>query len=179
MSEADRIFLHFPDFIREFIYSRSWESLRGVQIAAAKTIFETNHDLLLTSSTASGKTEAAFFPILTELYENPSSSIGVLYIAPLKSLINDQFMRIDELLVESGIKVTHWHGDVAQSHKKKLLAKPEGILQITPESLESMLINRSNDIAIFDISLSMKYTRLWVVTEEIRYFVSLREYRRR
>ncbi len=146
MSEADRVFLRFPDFIREFIYSRSWDSLRAVQIAAAKTIFETDRNLLLTSSTASGKTEAAFFPILTELYENPSASIGVLYIAPLKSLINDQFLRIDELLEETGIKVTHWHGDVAASHKKKLIEKPEGILQITPESLESMLINRSNDI---------------------------------
>ncbi len=146
MSEADRIFSRFPDFIREFIYSRSWDSLRAVQIAAARTLFEGDHNLLLTSSTASGKTEAAFFPILTELYENPSASIGVLYIAPLKSLINDQFLRIDELLEETGIKVTHWHGDVAQSHKKKLLLKPEGILQITPESLESMLINRSNDI---------------------------------
>ena len=146
MSEADRIFERFPDFIREFIYSRSWDSLRAVQIAAAKTIFETDHDLLLTSSTASGKTEAAFFPILTELYEDPSESIGVLYIAPLKSLINDQFLRIEELLEQTGIKVTHWHGDVAASHKKRLLQKPEGILQITPESLESMLINRSNDI---------------------------------
>ena len=100
----------------------------------------------MTSSTASGKTEAAFFPVLAELCENPPASVGVLYIAPLKSLINDQFYRIEELLTESGIPVTHWHGDVAQSHKKKLLEKPRGILQITPESLESMLINRSNDI---------------------------------
>lgn len=146
MTEADRVFERFPDFIKEFIYSNSWEELRAVQIAAAKTIFESDNDLLLTSSTASGKTEAAFFPIITELYYNPPTSIGVLYIAPLKSLINDQFERIDTLLQESGIKVTHWHGDVAASHKKKLLAKPEGILQITPESLEAMLINRSNDI---------------------------------
>ncbi len=146
MTEADKIFERFPDFIQEFIYAHSWESLRGVQIAAAKTIFDTDHDLLLTSSTASGKTEAALFPILTELYRIPSQSIGVLYIAPLKSLINDQFNRIDELLDQSGIKVTHWHGDVAASHKTKLLQSPEGILQITPESLESMLINRSNDI---------------------------------
>ena len=153
MTEADKIFERFPDFIQEFIYARSWESLRGVQIAAAKTIFDTDHDLLLTSSTASGKTEAALFPILTELYRNPSQSIGVLYIAPLKSLINDQFNRIDELLDQSGIKVTHWHGDVAASHKTKLLQAPEGILQITPESLESMLINRSNDIVrlFFDL----------------------------
>lgn len=53
---------------------------------------------------------------------------------------------MEELLEESHIPVTHWHGDVAQSHKRKLLEHPNGILQITPESLESMLINRSNDI---------------------------------
>ncbi len=140
------IFDRFPDFIREFIYSHNWESLREVQVAAAETVFYSDHNLLLTSSTASGKTEAAFFPVLSELCENPPMSVGVLYIAPLKSLINDQFYRIEELLRESGIPVTHWHGDVAQSHKKKLLDKPRGILQVTPESLESMLINRSNDI---------------------------------
>ena len=104
---AEYIFDRFPNFIKEFIYSHSWESLRDVQIEAAKTLFESENNLLLTSSTASGKTEAAFFPILTELYENPSSTIGVLYIAPLKSLINDQFYRIEELLEESDIKVTH------------------------------------------------------------------------
>ncbi len=144
--EADLIFERFPDFIREFIYRHSWESLRGVQIAAAKTLFESDHHLLLTSSTASGKTEAVFFPILADLWQDPPNSIGALYIAPLKSLINDQFGRMEELLDESGISVTHWHGDVAASHKRKLLEKPRGILQITPESLESMLMNRSNDI---------------------------------
>lgn len=146
MNEQERIFSKFPPFIREFIFSRSWESLRAVQLAAAKTIFETDHHLLLTSTTASGKTEAAFFPILSELWERPAHSVGVLYIAPLKSLINDQFYRMEDLLTESGIPVTHWHGDVSASHKKKLLDHPSGILQITPESLESMLINRSNDI---------------------------------
>ena len=146
MTEADRIFERFPNFIREYIYSHSWESLRAVQVAAAKTIFDTDKNLLLTSSTASGKTEAAFFPILSLLHEDTPSSVGVLYIAPLKSLINDQFERLDDLLDMTGVRVTHWHGDVAMSHKKKLLEKPSGILQITPESLEAMLINRSNDI---------------------------------
>ena len=161
MTEADRIFARFPSFIQDFIYSHGWETLRDVQISAAKTIFETENNLLLTSATASGKTEAAFFPILSDIYENHGDSISVLYIAPLKSLINDQFSRIEELLDASHIKVTHWHGDVAQSHKKKLLQKPEGILQITPESLESMLLNRSNDIVrIFG---SLKY----VVIDEI------------
>ncbi len=146
MTEAERIFGRFPSFIREYIYSHAWESLRSVQIEAAKTIWESDHHLLLTSSTASGKTEAAFFPILTDLCETQTEGISVLYIAPLKSLINDQFERLFALLEESGIAVTHWHGDVAQSRKKKLLDHPEGILQITPESLEAMLINRSNDI---------------------------------
>ncbi|MBQ7152488.1 MAG: DEAD/DEAH box helicase [Clostridia bacterium] len=144
--DSERIFDRFPDFIQDYIYAHQWKELRKVQLAAADTIFNTDHNLLLTSSTASGKTEAAFFPILTDLYNNPSKSIAVLYIAPLKSLINDQFNRMDDLLRMSGVQVTHWHGDVAQSHKTKLLQTPQGILQITPESIEAMLIKRSNDI---------------------------------
>ena len=140
----NEIFYRFSPFIQDFIYNNGWQNLREVQTAAARVIFETHSNLLITSSTASGKTEAAFFPILSEMSEDMPSSIGVLYIAPLKSLINDQFSRLDELLDLSGIPVFHWHGDVAQSHKAKLLKDPCGILQITPESLESMLMNRSN-----------------------------------
>ena len=146
MNKADRLFERFPDYIQNFIYKNSWTSFRDVQIAAAESILETENHLLLSSSTASGKTEAAFFPILTLLEEVPSSSISVIYIAPIKSLINDQFERLQSLLDESGIPVFHWHGDVSVAHKQKLLKNPSGILQITPESLESMLINRSNDV---------------------------------
>ncbi len=146
MDRNESIFERFPDYIREYIYQHSWDSLREIQLLAADSLFNSQNNLLLTSSTASGKTEAAFFPILTMLEGNLPESVAVLYIAPLKSLINDQFGRIEELLDISGIPVTHWHGDVAQSHKKKLLEKPRGILQITPESLESMLMNRSNDL---------------------------------
>ena len=146
MTKADRLFERFPDYIKRFIYENGWESLREVQIAAAESIWEGDNNLLLCSSTASGKTEAVFFPILADLDADPSKSIAVLYIAPIKSLINDQFLRMEALLEESGIPVFHWHGDVASSHKKQLLDNPRGILQITPESLESMLINRSNDI---------------------------------
>ena len=146
MTEADKVFERFPEFIRRYIYSNEWESLRDIQLFAAQTLFFTQNNLLLTSSTASGKTEAAFFPVLTNIYQAPPQSIGVLYIAPLKSLINDQFSRLEDILKECEINVTHWHGDVAQSKKHKLLKNPSGILQITPESLESLLINRSNDI---------------------------------
>ncbi len=148
MTEADRVFSRFPDFIKEYIYSHGWEELREVQLEAARVIFESDSNLLISSSTASGKTEAAFFPIISDIWDDPEThrSISVLYIAPLKSLINDQFARLDELLDMSGIPVTHWHGDVGVGHKSKLLKNPEGILQITPESLEAMLMKRANDI---------------------------------
>lgn len=148
MTDADKIYSRFPDFIKEYIYSQGWNELREIQLAAADVIFNTDNNLLLSSSTASGKTEAAFFPVISDIVENPTEkkSVSVLYIAPLKSLINDQFFRLEELLENAGIPLTHWHGDVGASHKTKLLKNPEGILQITPESLESMLINRSNDI---------------------------------
>ncbi len=146
MTRADKLFERFPQYIKDFIYEHEWTGFRDVQLAAADAIFESEDNLLLTSSTASGKTEAAFFPILTLLEEEPPRSIAVLYISPIKSLINDQFERMEALLDYSGVPVTHWHGDVSGSHKKKLLDSPNGILQITPESLESMLMNRSNDI---------------------------------
>lgn len=140
------VFEMYSPFIREFIYSHGWQSLSPVQVAAAEIIFGTGDNLLLPSQTASGKTEAAFFPILSEFYDDMPRSIGALYIAPLKSLINDQFSRISELCDETGIPVYHWHGDVAASHKQKALKNPGGILQITPESLEAMLITRSSDL---------------------------------
>lgn len=140
------IFEKFPPFLQDYIYSHGWTELRDVQVRAAEVLFEEKNNLLITSPTASGKTEAALFPVLSVLYNEEPQSFGALYIAPLKSLINDQFSRLSEILDLSGIPVFHWHGDVAASHKSKALKEPRGILQITPESLESMLMNRSNDI---------------------------------
>lgn len=136
------VFARYSPFIQDYIYRSGWQTLRGVQNAAGDAIFGTDANVLLTASTASGKTEAAFFPILTLLDEEPSRTVGVLYIAPLKALINDQFQRLDELCQEAGITVTRWHGDASQSRKRKLLRRPSGIVQITPESLESLLINK-------------------------------------
>ena len=140
------VFERYAPFIQDYIYRSGWQSLRSVQNAAGDAIFGTEANVLLTASTASGKTEAAFFPILTLLEEDPSRTVGILYIAPLKALINDQFGRLNELCEEQGIPVTRWHGDVAQTRKRKLLKKPAGILQITPESLESLLINKHMEI---------------------------------
>lgn len=139
-------FERYAPFIQDFIYRNGWQSLRGVQVAAAHAIFDTDDNVLLCASTASGKTEAAFFPILSILEEEPSSSVGALYVGPLKALINDQFGRLEELCEEEEIPVWRWHGDVAASRKTKLIKHPSGILQITPESLEALLLHRHSAI---------------------------------
>ena len=136
------VFDRYAPFIQDFIYDHDWEGLRSIQVAAADAIFNTDDHVLLTASTASGKTEAAFFPILTLFDEDPPASIGALYIGPLKALINDQFLRLGDLCEEAHIPVWHWHGDVAASHKRKLMKEPSGILQITPESLEALLMHK-------------------------------------
>lgn len=142
-----RAFDRYAPFVQEYIYRNHWENLRSIQVAAADAIFNTDENVLLTASTASGKTEAAFFPIITLFSEDMPSSVGCIYIGPLKALINDQFSRLNDLCAEADIPVWHWHGDVAQSHKAKLMKYPSGILQITPESLEALLLHKHAAIA--------------------------------
>ena len=136
------IFNRYAPFVQDYIYRNGWESLRAIQVAAGDAIFNTDKNVLLCASTASGKTEAAFFPIITLFSEDPPTSVGALYIGPLKALINDQFLRLNELCNDAEIPVWHWHGDVSHSHKAKLLKNPSGILQITPESLEALLLRK-------------------------------------
>jgi len=139
-------FYRLAPFIQEYIYRNNWTELRDVQVDACHVLMDTSDHLLIASGTASGKTEAALFPALTQIYENPSRSVGILYIGPLKALINDQFERLNDLLSDVQIPVWHWHGDVSQNEKAKLLRRPSGVLQITPESLEGLLMNRPNAI---------------------------------
>lgn len=163
MWNADTLFSRYAPFIREFIYTHGWQELNAVQLEAGRVLFDSEDNLLLAAPTASGKTEAVFFPILTELCEKPTAGEGVevLYIAPLKSLINDQYIRLEELLDPVRIPLYRWHGDVGASHKRKLLEHPRGILQITPESLESLFIHRSHE-------LGRLFSRLrYVVLDEV------------
>ncbi|WP_322153368.1 DEAD/DEAH box helicase [Paratractidigestivibacter sp.] len=141
------VFDRYAPFIQDFIYDHEWENLRGVQVAAGEAIFGTEDHVLLTAQTASGKTEAAFFPILTEFWEDPPASVGAIYIGPTKALINDQFYRLTDLCEEAHIPVWHWHGDVSASHKAKLMKQPSGVLQLTPESLEAILMRRHSAVA--------------------------------
>ncbi|MGE6578593.1 DEAD/DEAH box helicase [Paenibacillus xylanexedens] len=162
---SDNPFYRLAPFVQEFIYKKRWESLRPAQIEACNICFHTPHHMLIAAGTASGKTEAAFFPALTELYERPSKSVGILYIGPLKALINDQFERLKDLLSEGNIPVWHWHGDVPQAEKTKLMKNPSGVLQITPESLEGLLMNRPNAVpALFH---DLRY----VIIDEVHAFM--------
>jgi ATP-dependent Lhr-like helicase len=143
---SEELFTRLAPFIQDYIYRAKWDKLRYIQKEAIKVILDTEDHILITSGTASGKTEAAFLPILTELYDNPPSSIGVIYIGPLKALINDQFYRLEGLLEESQIPVQSWHGDISQSKKQRFLKQARGVLQITPEALEAMLSNHPSDL---------------------------------
>lgn len=162
---SDNIFYRYAPFIQDYIYRNRWDELHEIQVAAAEVIFDTEDNLLLTSGTASGKTEAAFLPVLTHLWENPSGSVGALYISPLKALINDQFERLEELLEEADIPVTKWHGDASQTQKKKLLKNPRGVMQTTPESLESLLIRNSS--GVYRLFSDLRF----VIIDEVHYFM--------
>ncbi|MEC4805300.1 MAG: DEAD/DEAH box helicase [Jaaginema sp. PMC 1079.18] len=139
-------FSQLAPYLQEYIYQQGWTELRPIQQEACRVILETNQHLLLAAGTASGKTEAAFLPILTTLEKSPAQSVGVLYISPIKALINNQFERLSELLKQADLTVWAWHGDISSQRKKKLLSEPQGILQITPESLESLLINHAAEL---------------------------------
>ena len=163
---SDSTFSRLAPFIQEYIYTHNWTELRPIQIEACQAIFDTDAHVLLAAGTASGKTEAAFLPVLTLMQQNQTNTIGVLYISPIKALINDQFVRLNDLLKEADIPVCHWHGDVAQSRKQMLLKDPRGVLQITPESLESLLINKY-------IQLNRLFGELkFIIIDEVHAFMS-------
>lgn len=139
---AETALIRLAPFIREFMYREGWEGLRPVQVAAIDQICAGEGDILISAATASGKTEAAFLPILSEIADDPVGSVRVLYVGPLKALINDQFARLEALCRIGEIPVYRWHGDVGRGDKESLIKCPGGVLQITPESIESLFINR-------------------------------------
>jgi ATP-dependent Lhr-like helicase len=142
-----------------------WTELRPIQSDAIRAVLQSENDLIISAATASGKTEAAFLPIISRLSESPNGSVGALYISPLKALINDQFRRLEELCEYAEIPVHKWHGDVGQGAKAKLVKNPSGIVLTTPESLESMFVNRSSALPRLFGSLG------YVVIDELHAFV--------
>ena len=152
--------------IRKYIRDRRWESLRPIQAAAISRIISTDNNYILASRTASGKTEAAFLPILSKADFN-KTGVQVLYISPLIALINDQFFRIEDLCKDLEIAVTKWHGEAKKSLKTSLIKNPNGIVLITPESLEAMFVNAPYNVATLFGNLN------YIVIDEIHSFLGV------
>ncbi|KHS75134.1 DEAD/DEAH box helicase [Pectobacterium brasiliense] len=128
--------------VRKWVYKQGWSALRPLQESAIPVVLARDQDVLISAGTAAGKTEAFFLPACSAIADI-TGGFGIIYISPLKALINDQYRRLESLGEALDMPVTPWHGDVPQSKKKKIRTDPAGILLITPESLESLLINSS------------------------------------
>ncbi len=150
--------------IRKYVRDKRWEQFRPIQAAAISRIMTTDNNYILASRTASGKTEAAFLPILSKVDFN-EEGVQVLYISPLIALINDQFFRVEDLCRYLEVSVTKWHGEANRSSKNNLLKHPNGIVLITPESIEAMLANRPYDAK--HLFSNLKY----IVIDEIHSFI--------
>jgi len=151
--------------IQRWVWDQGWTDLRDIQSQAIGPILDGGRDVIIAAATASGKTEAAFLPICSRVVEQPRGSVRALYVSPLKALINDQFLRLDQLCEHLEIPVHRWHGDVLSSHKRQVLADPAGILLITPESLEALFVLRGTAIAKLFGSLD------FVVVDELHSFI--------
>lgn len=146
MSEIISSSFHLLDErIQRFIWAEGWESLREAQEEAIPLIIKADRDVIVAAATAAGKTEAAFLPALTHILQSKVPGL-IVYISPLKALINDQFGRLDRLCDQTEIPIWPWHGDISASTKSKFLNKRHGVLLITPESLEALLCNRGTTI---------------------------------
>jgi ATP-dependent Lhr-like helicase len=162
-------------FLREYIHGQKWAAMRHIQEAAIDEVFDGKSHILIASGTASGKTEAAFLPLLSILANaakpaepdagEPGLKPLVLCVSPLKALINDQYKRLEKIIGAENIGLWRWHGDAPENHKKRFLADPGGILLITPESLEALLLRQARRVKTIFAGL------LFVVIDEVHIFM--------
>lgn len=153
--------------VRRWIWQQKWTSLRDVQEKAIPAVLD-GGDIVISARTAAGKTEAAFLPLLSRLVESERTADGfaVLYVSPLKALINDQHRRLESLCEACDILLHKWHGDVDETAKTRARKRPSGIVLITPESLEALLVRRGGEV-------SRLFSRLdAVVIDELHAFIS-------
>lgn len=164
-SSSSRSFELLDERIQRWIWQIGWSELKDAQERAIPLILDGTSDLIIAAATASGKTEAAFLPILTQLLRDEHPAPVVLYVSPLKALINDQWGRLDALCESLVVAVTPWHGDISDTKKKRFLKNPKGCVLITPESLEGLLMNRGQALkGLFD---GLRY----IVIDELHAFI--------
>jgi ATP-dependent helicase Lhr and Lhr-like helicase len=137
------VFNRFPDRLQAAITCRlGWTSLRPVQELAGDKIID-GYNALILAPTAGGKTEACMFPLLAQMVETEPTGVGILYIAPIKALLNNQADRFQNYTQMIGLNRFLWHGDIKRSHKNTFIRNLTTVLMTTPESLEGMLISSS------------------------------------
>lgn len=126
------------------VNSLGWPNLRPLQAAAVEPV-RSGADCMLIAPTAGGKTEAAVFPLLSSMVQEQWSGLSVLYVTPLRALLNNLHPRITKYGDWLGRRVGIWHGDVGDTARRRILAEPPDVLLTTPESLEAMLVSRRVD----------------------------------
>ncbi|MBF0263032.1 MAG: DEAD/DEAH box helicase [Magnetococcales bacterium] len=164
-SGSSRSFELLDTRIQRWIWNQGWYALRSVQEEAIPVIGAANQDVLLAAATASGKTEAAFLPILNRLLSALPEQRAVVYVSPLKALINDQWGRLVELCKTVAIPVIPWHGDISSRIKQAFIQKPHGVLLITPESLEAICVTRGSWLPTLAAALD------YLVVDELHAFI--------
>lgn len=155
------VFQRFHPNLQAAIAQRlGWSSLREVQEWASSAILD-GHNAVVLAPTAGGKTEAAFFPILSELIAHPQAGTQCVYISPIRALLNNQEERLGTYTEMVGLRRFKWHGEAKKKDKKAFIQEPAELLMITPESLEVMLI--SGSVPHAQIFANLRY----VVVDEI------------
>ncbi|MBK8233498.1 MAG: DEAD/DEAH box helicase [Candidatus Eisenbacteria bacterium] len=141
MSSFDR--LH-PAIQHHIVNSLGWTKLRPLQEDAIVPLLD-GHDALLLAPTAGGKTEAALFPVYSRMLQEDWRGLTVLYVCPIKALLNNLEHRLSYYGGLLGRTVGVWHGDIPTGARKRILANPPDILLTTPESCEVILTSRHRD----------------------------------
>jgi ATP-dependent Lhr-like helicase len=100
--------------LQRWLWEQGWSGLRAAQAEALAPILDGRQDVVIAAATASGKTEAAFLPLLTRLWQGDGQGV-VLYVAPMKALINDQNERLSLICERLEIPVFPWHGDIGEA----------------------------------------------------------------
>ena len=164
-SDESQAFFLLDEKVRRWVWDQGWTALRDAQERAVAPILAGDTDVIIAAATATGKTEAAFLPICSRLLSEENQNACVVYLSPLKALINDQFSRMEQLCERLDIPVHPWHGDISGSKKGRFLKKPTGILLITPESVESLFVNHGTAIPQLFGNL------LYIVVDELHSFI--------
>jgi ATP-dependent Lhr-like helicase len=133
-----------PVVLHHVVNSLGWPALRPLQEAAIEPLLR-GDDALLLAPTAGGKTEAALFPLLSRMAGEEWRGLTVLYVCPLRALLNNLEPRVAAYAGWVGRSVALWHGDVTTARRRHILREPPDILLTTPESIESMLVSPNVD----------------------------------